>query len=64
MHTFEVKKREKSATYKQEGSMKGEKGLYKKLKIPSLSPQSRLGVAKHSNIDLVLFYLLSITHST
>ena len=38
MHTFEVKKEKKVQQIKREGSIKGEGGLYKKLK-------SRQGVA-------------------
>ena len=40
MHTFEVKKQKKVQQIKREGSIKGEEGLYKKLKIPTLLQRS------------------------
>ena len=49
MHAhFEVKKEKKVQQIKREGSIKGEGGLYKKLKIPTLPPKlPRSGVAFH-----------------
>ena len=47
-HTFEVKKEKKVQQIKREGSIKGEGGLYKKLKIPTLPPKlPRSGVTFH-----------------
>ena len=64
MHTFEVKKGLpiKVQQIKREGSIKGEGGRYKKLKIPTLTPKSpRSGVTFH-NLFMFVFTSLPIIH--
>ena len=51
MHTFEDKKVQQ---IKREGSIQGEGGLYRKLKIPTLPPKlQRSGVTFHYTIVLI-----------
>ena len=55
MHTFESEKREKVQQIKREGSIKGEGGLYKELKIPALPPKlPRSGVTFHSKSNSIV----------